>query len=246
MRRTNYQFVHFLPFKFSIILVKMITIDSLRDFWGADLESFMIPVEMEDKFPQETKLFLREFGLPKSKRMFIERENFIRSVSPFPDWKFDAETIKSSPFFEFSTSGLAMVKFGGKDFIRIGSAQEDEIIVEVNSGKVFYLIPNVPEPWPFDFPLIQKRFLNSSLEKLIMFLTAEFLFRRKLIKPGKNYVESVNTKNKLLEKKALQITKNVVDKLEKEFLALDNYALITKNNWWSTYLQDARTYLGLK
>ena len=114
MRRTNYQFVHFLPFKFSIILVKMITIDSLRDFWGADLESFMIPVEMEDKFPQETKLFLREYGLPKSKRMFIERENFIRSVSPFPDWKFDAETIKSPPFFEFSTSRLAMVKFGGK------------------------------------------------------------------------------------------------------------------------------------
>ena len=219
---------------------------SLRDFWGADLEPLIIPDEMKNKFSQDTKLFLREYGLPKSERMFVERENFIRSTFPFPNWKFNAEIIKSLPIFEFGASKLAMINFGGEILIRIGISREDEIAVEVNSGKVFYLIPNIPDPWPFDFPFIQKIFLNSNVENLVMFLTAEFLFRRELIKPGKNYVESANTKNKVLEKRSLQKTKQIVDKLENELLEVDIDALINKNSWWLTYLEDARTYLGVR
>src|SRR5688572_4806379 len=103
---------------------------SLRDFWGADLEPLIIPDEMKNKFSQDTKLFLREYGLPKSERMFVERENFIRSTFPFPNWKFNVEIIKSLPIFEFGASKLAMINFGGEILIRIGNSREDEIAVE--------------------------------------------------------------------------------------------------------------------
>ena len=145
------------------------------------------------------------------------------------------------PFFEFTPSLSDRFKFHGLEFVRIGIEYENDLAIETISGNINYIIKNPPVSLPAEFfPVSQNRFVNSGLEKLGMFLTAEFLARREMIEPRKRYVDAVNSNNYKLRDEMAGEVAQIIDNLEKVFRELDDRALTAKESYWQDYLYEIR------
>ncbi len=215
-------------------------------FWGMDLVNINLPKDIEMALSPSSIEFLRRSGLPSPERIYNERKNYLKFTSPFPELtlsKVNAEgSIKSvCPYFEFAPSLLERFDFQGHNFIRIGIEGDRDIAIDVNSGFIHYIARNQPEHWPADFPpFVQNLFVNSSVKNLGMFLTAEFIARRERIKPGKKYVDGINSDNTELREEAEEEINQIINNLENEFRVLDKGALLAPESYWRDYLTDTR------
>ena len=149
------------------------------------------------------------------------------------------------PFIEFISSLSDRFEFQGSEFVSIGieheAYDEGHIAIEINSGSVNYIYKIPLPPLPSQFrPVPQSRFVNSGLDKLGMFLTAEFLARREMIQPRKNYVDAINSNNYKLRDKMQETVDQIIDNLEKDFMELDSQALTTAESYWQRYLYEMR------
>ncbi len=224
----------------------MINRKTLQKFWGADLRPVTIPAEFTEHLSYETRMFLRDYGLPKRERIYREHENQLKSTTPFPQWKYDRETVEArSPFFDFETSAWQIIEFKGETFITIGKEFNNDISIETKTQKIYYLNRTRPEIWPIDIPLIQESYLNRSIELMVMSLTLEFQCGRDLIGPIQKYVGAINDRNKERRLESLREMKLIMDKLEQELAELDHDALYLPGSWWKDYIKVSRTDLGL-
>ena len=216
------------------------------DFWGEDLMTIRMSKEIEKVLPPVAIMFLDQYGLPTSKRMFRERKTYLESTTPIPEIFLGEKNIEKNiksvrPYFEFISFVYELFEFQGLKFIRIGNEGEHDIAIEVHSGSVHYMIRSLPVSWPTEFaPLVQNRLINSGVDKLGMFLTAEFLARQERIKPRKKYVDAINSENARLQDESEEEINQIIDNLENEFRALDNEALIVPESYWRDYLINIR------
>ena len=222
------------------------TIKTYLEFWGEDLTNIRISKEIEKVLPPVAIMFLDQYGLPTSERMFRERKTYLESTTPIPDIFLSEKNIERniksvSPYFEFISFVYEPFEFQGLKFVRIGNEGEHDIAIEVNSGSVNYIIRRLPVSWPTEFaPLVQNLLINSGVDKLGMFLTAEFLARQERIKARKKYVEAITSDNAKLRDESEEEINQIIDNLENEFRALDNEALIVPESYWRDYLINIR------
>lgn len=224
----------------------MMTIKTYLEFWGEDLTAIRISKEIEKVLPPVAIMFLDQYGLPTSERMFRERKTYLESTTPIPEIFLSEKNIEKNiksvrPYFEFISFVYELFEFQGLNFVRIGNDGEHDIAIEVNSGSVNYIIRSLPVSWPTEFaPLVQNWLINSGVDKLGMFLTAEFLARRERIKPRKKYIEAINSDNAKLRDESEEEINQIIDNIENEFRALDNEALIVPESYWRDYLINIR------
>ena len=224
----------------------MMTIKTYLEFWGEDLTNIRISKEIEKVLPPVAIMFLDQYGLPTSERMFRERKTYLESTTPIPEIFLSEKNIEKNiksvrPYFEFISFVDEPFEFQGLKFVRIGNEGEHDIAIEVNSGSVNYIIRSLPVSCPTEFaPLVQNLLINSGMDKLGMSLTAEFLARRERIKARKKYVEAINSDNAKLRDESEGEINQIIDNLENEFRALDNEALIVPESYWRDYLINIR------
>lgn len=224
----------------------MITMETFLGFWGKDLTTIKVPKEIEKKLPLATTKFLLQYGLPTSERMYKERKTYLENTTPLPEIilsevNVDRNIKRVYPFFEFVHLLSEQFRFQGQDFIRLGNDDDYYIAIEVDSGNVHYIIKNLPEIWPYEIPPPpQNQLINSGVDKLGMYLTAEFLSRRERINPLIKYVNAVNSKNYKLRDKMEETVDKIIDNLEKDFMELDDQALTANESYWRGYLYEMR------
>ena len=224
----------------------MMTTKTYLDFWGEDLMTIRMSEEIKKVLPPIAIMFLNQYGLPTSERMYRERKIYLEGTTPIPEIFLSEKNIEKNiksvrPYFEFISFAYEQFEFQGLKFVRIGNEGENDIAIEVNSGSINYIIRNIPVSWPTEFaPLVQNRLINSGVDKLGLFLTAEFLARRERIKPRKKYVDAINSENAKLRHKTEKEITQIIDNLEMEFRALDNGALEALESYWRDYLIDIR------
>lgn len=224
----------------------MITLEAYLKFWDRDLLTIKISKEVKKALSANAVVFLTQYGLPSSERVYNERKKYLENTTPLPDIFLSEKSIERSikslkPYFEFNSSLFELFEFQGKEFIKIGSEGEFDIAIEVNSGSVNCILLDPPASWPAILPpLEQNRFINSSVEKLAMFLTEEFISRRERIVPTKQYFEAINSKNiKMVDKSEADINQ-IIDNLENEFKKMDDQINKTTNSYWQDYFVNLR------
>ena len=224
----------------------MITMETFLGFWGKDLTTIKVPKEFEKKLPLATTKFLCRYGLPTIERMYKERKTYLENTTPLPEIilsevNADSNIKRVYPFFEFAHLLSDQFRFQGQEFIRLGDDADYYIAIEVDSGSVHYIIKSPPETWPYEIPPpLQNQFLNSGVDKLGMYLTAEFLSRRERINPFKEYVDAINANNTNLRNEAEEEYAKIINNLEDEFKALDYHALSVTDSYWRDYLYEMR------
>lgn len=175
--------------------------------------------EIEEVLPSATIMFLHQYGLPTIERIYEERKTYLEFTTPLPEIILSENNAERSikslhPFIEFTSSLSDRFEFQGLEFVRIGTEHENDVVIETISGNINYIIQNLPVSLPAEFlPIAQNRFMNSGLDKLGMFLTAECLARREMIKPRKKYVDAINSEDYKLRDKTEEAINQIIDNL---------------------------------
>ncbi|MCE9647409.1 MAG: SUKH-4 family immunity protein [Chloroflexi bacterium] len=226
----------------------MITIRDYKDFWQNDLARITLSKQIKEVLAPSAISFLIQYGLPTIDRIYKERRTFLEKTTPLPQIMLHEKSIeenirRQSPYFEFASSMFSKLVFQGQEYIRIGVEGGCDIAVAVNSGSIHHIDSAPPfEPWPVDLPPppAQNLFVNSSVEKLALSLTAEFMAKQKSIVPRKKYVDSIESDSMDMQNEAEEEIDRIVNQLENELREIDSLAFEIKNSYWGNYMLYAR------